>query len=116
MSLIPSAFADGTAAAAASSSPLSSVMQFAPMIVIFALFWLLLIRPQQKKMKLHNQMLAALDKGTKVLTNGGMVGTIIKLHDNGIVDLEIAHNVVVQIQRSAITGKFDTTEVSNTAK
>ena len=48
MSLIPNAFADG-AAAAASTGPMSSVMSFLPMVVIFALFWLLLIRPQQKK-------------------------------------------------------------------
>lgn len=116
MSFIPNAFADGAAAAAASSGPMSSIMQFAPMIVIFALFWLLLIRPQQKKMKLHNQMLSALDKGAKILTNGGLVGTIVKINDDGIVDLEIAHNVVVKIQRSAISGKFDSTEAANTAK
>lgn len=116
MSLIPNAFADGAVAAA--SSPLSSgFMQFAPMIVIFALFWLLLIRPQQKKMKLHNQMLSALDKGAKVLTSGGLIGTIVKIYEDGLVDLEVANNVVVKIQRSAITGKFDANEVvSNIAK
>lgn len=105
MSLIPSAFADGTAAAASSST--GGLMSFLPMIVIFVLFWLLLIRPQQKKMKLHNQMLAALDKGTKVVTNGGLIGTIIKMHDDGLVDVELAPEVVVKMQRSAIAGKFE---------
>ena len=105
MSLIPSAFADGATAAASGST--SSLMSFLPMVVIFVLFWLLLIRPQQKKMKLHNQMLAALDKGTKVVTNGGMIGTIVKMHDDGLVDLELAPDVVVKIQRSAIAGKFE---------
>ncbi len=112
MSLIPSAFADG-ATAAASSSTGSSLMSFLPMIVIFALFWLLLIRPQQKKMKIHNQMLAALEKGTKVITSGGLVGTIVKLEDN-FIDLEVAHGVVMKFQRSAISGKLDANLPANT--
>lgn len=103
MSLIPNVFAEGTTA----SSSTSSIMQFLPMVVIFVLFWFLLIRPQQKKMKLHNQMLASLEKGTKVATTGGMVGTIIKIED-GFVDLEVASGVVIKFQRSAISGKVDT--------
>lgn len=109
MSLIPSAFADGTAAA---SSATGGIMSFLPMIVIFVLFWLLLIRPQQKKMKLHNQMLAALDKGTKVLTSGGLVGTIVKIQEDGFVELEIARDVVVKVQRSAISGKIEAENTS----
>ena len=111
MSLIPSAFADGTSVAGVSSS---SIMSFLPMVVIFVLFWLLLIRPQQKKMKLHNQMLAGLEKGTKVLTTGGLVGTIVKLED-GFIDLEVASGVVMKFQRSAISGKVDTTAVAKKA-
>ena len=111
MSLIPSAFADGTSVAGVSSS---SIMSFLPMVVIFVLFWFLLIRPQQKKMKLHNQMLAALEKGTKVLTTGGLVGTIVKLED-GFIDLEVASGVVMKFQRSAISGKVDTTAVAKKA-
>lgn len=106
MSFIPSAFAD-SGVAAATSSPMSGLMQFLPMVVIFALFWLLLIRPQQKKMKLHNQMLASLDKGAKVVTSGGIIGRIVKTHSDNSVDLEIAHNVVVKLQRSAISGRFE---------
>lgn len=115
MSLIPNAFAEGTTAAA--SSPTSGIMSFLPMIVIFILFWFLLIRPQQKKMKLHNQMLAALDKGSKVITSGGLVGTIVKLHEDGFVEVEIARDVVVKMQRSAISGKVeDASSAANTAK
>ncbi len=85
----------------------STIMSFLPMVVIFALFWLLLIRPQQKKMKLHNQMLASLDKGSKIVTTGGIVGTIIKVYEDGFMDVEIAHGVQVKMQRSAISAKFD---------
>jgi preprotein translocase subunit YajC len=111
MSLIPSAFADGAVAATSSVGGISSnVMSFLPMVVIFALFWLLLIRPQQKKMKLHNQMLSTLDKGAKVVTTGGLIGTIVKVDADGIMDLEIARDVVVKIQRSAISGQVDTSK------
>lgn len=112
MSLIPSAFADGTATVAGGAS---SLMSFLPMVVIFVLFWFLLIRPQQKKMKLHNQMLAALEKGSRVLTTGGIVGKIVKLEDN-FADLEIADNVVITVQRSAIAGKLDTSVQTAAAK
>ena len=106
MSFIPNAYADGAAAATSGSSS-RSLMQFFLLVVIFALFWLLLIRPQQKKMKLHNQMLSSLGKGDKVVTTGGIIGKIIKTFDNGSVDLEIANNVVVKLQRSAISGRFE---------
>jgi len=113
MSLISNAFADGTASTAASST--SSLMSFLPMVVIFVLFWFLLIRPQQKKMKVHNQMLAALEKGTKVLTTGGIVGKIAKIEDN-FIDLEIAENVVITVQRSAVAGRLDSSAQAVTAK
>ncbi len=103
MAFISNAFADGTTAAVGGAS---NLMSFLPMVVIFALFWLLLIRPQQKKMKLHNQMLASLEKGAEVLTNGGIVGKIAKLDDQ-FVELEVANGVVMTFQRSAITGKIN---------
>lgn len=104
MSLIPSAFADGAATAATGGT--NSLLSFLPMVVIFVLFWFLLIRPQQRKMKLHNQMISALEKGNKLLTTGGIVGKIVKI-DEQFMDLEIADNVVITNQRSAIGGKFD---------
>ena len=105
MSLIPNAFADSNAITNLFGSS-SNLMSFLPMVVIFVLFWLLLIRPQQKKMKLHNAMLSSLDKGEEVITNGGVVGKITKLEDNFIY-LEIASGVEAKFQRSAITGKLN---------
>lgn len=111
MSLIPNAFAN-TASATTSAS--NGFLSFLPMIVIFALFWLLLIRPQQKKLKLHNAMLAALDVGNEVVTSGGIIGKITKLQDQ-TVSVEIANNVVITVQRSAITNKIEknSTELTN---
>lgn len=81
-----------------------SVMQFLPMIIIFVLFWFLLIRPQQKKMKEHNEMLSNLKVNDKVLTTGGIIG-IIKHIEEKTINLQIANEVVVQLQRSSITQK-----------
>jgi len=116
MSLFNVAFADTTTAAApaASAGFPGNIMSFLPMIVIFVLFWFLLIRPQQKKLKQHNAMLNQLSKGDKVVTSGGIIGRIVKLEEV-TVDLEISHNVVIQIQRSAIGNKV-VTEVVETTK
>jgi preprotein translocase subunit YajC len=81
-----------------------SIMQFLPMIIIFVLFWFLLIRPQQKKMKEHNEMLSNLKVNDKILTTGGIIGTIKHIEDK-TVNLQIANEVVVQLQRSSITQK-----------
>jgi preprotein translocase subunit YajC len=81
-----------------------SIMQFLPMIIIFVLFWFLLIRPQQKKMKEHNEMLSNLKVNDKVLTTGGIIGTIKHIEEKTI-NLQIANEVVVQLQRSSITQK-----------
>lgn len=109
MSFVPNAFADNILS---SSGPAGSIMSFLPMIIIFIIFWFLLIRPQQKKMKVHNQMLAALEKGTEVLTNGGVLGKIVSL-DEQFVELEIASGVIIKVQRSAITGKLNKNIAAN---
>ena len=84
---------------------LHSLMQFLPMVIIFVLFWFLLIRPQQKKMKEHNNMLANLGIKDKVLTSGGIIG-VIKQIDEKTINLEIADNTVVKLQRSSVTQKI----------
>ncbi|MCC2625626.1 MAG: yajC [Burkholderiales bacterium] len=110
MSFISNAFADTTAstapaaATAAHSTPQSQIMSFLPMIVIFVLFWLLLIRPQQKKAKLHNQMISELQKGDEVVTSGGILGKISKVEDQ-VISLEIADNVVIKVQKNTVSGK-----------
>lgn len=103
MSFISNAFADGTHSVVSGAN---SLISFLPMVIIFALFWLLLIRPQQKKMKLHNQMLSSLEKGAQVLTNSGIVGKIIKLSEE-FIELEVANGVVMTFQRSSIAGKLN---------
>ena len=69
--------------------------------LFFLVFYFLLIRPQQKKMKEHAQLVASLEPGDDVLTTGGLYGTITTI-DGQIMELEIADGVVVRIQRSAV--------------
>ena len=79
------------------------LIQIAPLVLIFAVFYFLLIRPQQKKMKDHRSMVAALSKGDKIVTAGGLMGTIAKIEDERIASVEIAANVKVKVVRSTIT-------------
>ncbi len=72
-----------------------------PLLILFVIFYFLLIRPQQKKVKEHKQLVASLKKGDEVSTYGGIVGKIRDLDDN-FVDLEIAPNVVVKIERQNV--------------
>ena len=91
------------AQAASSGGGSSFLIQIAPLILIFAVFYFLLIRPQQKKMKDHKAMVAALAKGDKVVTAGGLMGTIFKIEDDKIATIEIAENVKVKVVRSTIS-------------
>jgi preprotein translocase subunit YajC len=93
-----------TAAAAASSSPLASIMQFAPLALIFVVFYFLLLRPQQKQQKVLKAQLGALKRGDKVVTAGGIVGLVKKTAEgSNEVEVEIAPNVTVAVVRSTIT-------------
>jgi preprotein translocase subunit YajC len=74
-----------------------------PLILMFAIFYFLLIRPQQKKQKIHRQLLANLKKGDTVITNGGLYGKITGLTET-VVTLEIADRVRVKVGRSFVTG------------
>ena len=76
------------------------LIQIAPLVLIFAVFYFLLIRPQQKKMKEHRAMVEALTKGDKVITAGGLMGTIDKIIDDRIASVQIAENVKVEIVKS----------------
>lgn len=77
------------------------LMSFLPLILIFVVFYFLLIRPQQKKVKEHKQMTESLKKGDEVVTNGGVLGKITDVGDN-FVSVKIADNVEVKIQRQAV--------------
>ena len=76
---------------------------FLPLILMFAIFYFLLIRPQQKKAKQHKQLLAALKKGDRVVSSGGLHGVVTGLTDD-IVTVEIAPKVRVKVSRGSISG------------
>lgn len=84
------------------------LVSLVPIILIFVIFWLLLIRPQQKKQKAHQKLLTQLRKGDRVVTNGGMFGVISSLNDEkNIVVLKIAENTKIEILKSSIAGKVE---------
>ena len=87
-----------SAGEAASQSPF---FQFIPLVLILGVFWFLIIRPQQKKQKERVSMVDSLRKGDKVITNGGIFGTIVKVGDDRIT-LEIASKVQIQIERQQV--------------
>lgn len=79
------------------------IMSLLPLILIFVVFYFLLIRPQQKKAKDHKAMVAALRRGDRVVTSGGIVGVVTKVLTDTEVQLEIAEGVRVRAYRSAIS-------------
>jgi len=84
-------------------SPIEGLVSFVPLLVMFVIFYLLLIRPQQKRQKEVRDMINNLKKGDRVITTGGLYGTIVGLNDS-YVQLKIADQVKVKISRSAIAG------------
>ena len=78
----------------------AGIGQFIPLILIFVIFYFFLIRPQQKKVKEHKLMVENLKRGDKVVTSGGIVGTVERIIDNEKVEVSISENVKVEIVRS----------------
>jgi len=91
----------------------SGFAQFIPLILIFVIFYFFLIRPQQKKIKDHKAMVASLKRGDEVITSGGIVGRIEKVHEDDKIDLSISENVTVKVVRSTIQSL---TNIPNTKK
>ena len=89
-----------------SSGGSSFLIQIAPLVLIFAVFYFILIRPQQKKMKQHKAMVSSLSNGDKIVTAGGLMGTIFKLDDERIATVIISENVKVKVVRSTISEVF----------
>jgi len=98
------------AQAAAGGGSFGALEQFLPLILIFVVFYFLLIRPQQKKMKQHKEMLGQLRRGDRVVTAGGIIGTINKLLNDTEVSVEIAEGVRVRVLRTTITEVMSKTE------
>ncbi len=88
----------------------SGIEAFLPLILIFIVFYFLLIRPQQKKVKEHKAMLGAIRRGDKVVTGGGIVGTVTKVIDDNEVTVEIANDVKVRVERALISSVMAKTE------
>jgi preprotein translocase subunit YajC len=78
------------------------LMSFLPLIIIFVIFYFLLIRPQMKRAKEHRQLVSNLAKGDEVVTNGGMLGKILDVGDT-FLSVEVADNVVVKLQKHAVS-------------
>jgi preprotein translocase subunit YajC len=95
--LISPAYAQGTGL-----MDQSALVQFLPFIMIFIVFYFLLIRPQQKKQKDHKTMLSALRRGDRIVTGGGMLGTVNRVVNDNEVEVDIAPGVRVRLLRSTI--------------
>ncbi|MGB3279549.1 MAG: preprotein translocase subunit YajC [Pseudorhodobacter sp.] len=96
--------------AQAAGGAMGTVTSLMPLILIFAIMYFLLIRPQQKKLKEHKAMVEALRRGDQVLTQGGIVGKVVKVADDGIVEVEIAEGVKVKVIKHTIAQVMSKTE------
>lgn len=88
----------------------SSVGSLFPLVLIFAIMYFLIIRPQQKKAKEHRLMIEALRRGDQVLTQGGIIGKITKVKDDDEIEVEIATNTKTRVIKSTIVNVLNKTE------
>lgn len=88
----------------------SAITQFVPLILIFAIMYFLLIRPQQKKAKEHRAMIEALRRGDQVITQGGIIGKVTHVREDGELEVEIATGVKVRILKGTIAQVLSKTE------
>ena len=90
----------------------SGIAQFIPLILIFVIFYFFLIRPQQKKVKEHKQMVENLKKGDKVITSGGIIGTVERVMENEMLEVKISDDVTVEIVKTTgIQALFNKPEI-----
>ena len=82
----------------------SGFAQFIPLILIFVIFYFFLIRPQQKRVKEHKEMVKNLKRGDEVITSGGMIGKVDRVFEDDRIELEITQGVKVQVIRNTIQG------------
>jgi preprotein translocase subunit YajC len=102
---ISPAFAQG-----AGGGDMGALGSFLPLILIFVVFYFLLIRPQQKKQKAHREMLGALHRGDKIVTAGGLVGTVTKILSDTELTVEISEGVKVRVMRGMVSDVIAKTE------
>jgi preprotein translocase subunit YajC len=89
---------------------MEAFIQFIPLILIFAIMWFLLIRPQQKRAKEHQAMVAALRRGDQVVTQGGLIGKVSKVKDDNEIEVELTNDVKVRVVRNTIAQVLSKTE------
>ncbi|NBR34210.1 MAG: preprotein translocase subunit YajC [Rhodobacteraceae bacterium] len=89
--------------------------QFIPLILIFGIMYFLLIRPQQKKMKEHQNMVSSLRRGDQVVTQGGLIGKVVKVKENNELEVELAEGVKVRVVQSTIAQVLSKTEPATEA-
>ena len=86
---------------------MESIGAFLPLILIFGVFYILLIRPQQKKVRQHREMLNNLRRGDKIITSGGIIGTINKVLDNKEILIQISNEVEIKIAPGMVTDLYN---------
>jgi preprotein translocase subunit YajC len=96
-------------------SPCGSGGMMMPMLAILAIFWIVMIGPERKKRKAREAMLGALEKGDKVMTNGGMYGSVAAVQDD-VITVQVADNVRIKFTRAAIQGVIDDSDGKQSVK
>ena len=94
---------------------MDAIAQFVPLILIFAIMYFLLIRPQQKKVKQHQAMVGAVRRGDQVVTQGGLSGKVTKVKEDNELEVEVADGVKVRVVQSTLADVRSKTEPANDA-
>lgn len=97
-SLISEAFADAPAVGGTGDA----MMSFLPIILIFAIFYFLVMRPHSKRMKAHREKVSSISRGDHVITGGGIIGTVSKVLDENELLIEIAEGIKVRVVKSTV--------------
>ena len=84
----------------------AGVAQFLPLVILFAIFYFLIIRPQQKQQKAHREMLEALTKGDKIVTTGGLMAEIVKTEED-FIKIKLNDSVIVKLDRAFVSKKVE---------
>lgn len=103
-------FATPAYAQAAAGGSASLIANFMPLVLVFAIMYFLLIRPQQKKVKEHKALVEGLRRGDQIVTSGGIVGKVAKVNEDGMIEVEIAEGVKVKVIRSTVASVMSRTE------
>ena len=108
-SLISEAFADSPAAGGTGDA----FMSFLPIILIFAIFYFLVMRPHSKRMKAHREKISAIHRGDRIITGGGLIGTVVKISDDNEVLVDLGEGTKVRVVKSTIAEVLAKTQPIN---